>query len=184
MQEISLNILDVTQNSITAGASLIGIDVVTRGSELTVEIRDDGCGMTEEQAANVTDPFYTTRTTRRVGLGIPFFKMAAEMTGGSFSLRSQKGVGTTVTAVFDTSNIDCMPLGDIGETIFLLVTQNECDFVYHREIDGRSFTLDTRELREILGGIPLSQPEVAAFVKEYIAENSPDGREITEREIR
>lgn len=173
MQEISLNILDIVQNSIKAGASLIEVSVVSKANMLTVIIKDDGCGMDEEQVRNVTDPFYTTRTTRRVGLGVPFFKMSAEMTGGSFSLESQKGVGTTVTAVFDMSSIDCMPLGDIEETIFLLVTQNSCDFLYTREIDSASFVLDTREFREILGGIPLSEPEVAAFVKAFIAENSP-----------
>lgn len=174
MQEISLNILDIVQNSIKAGASLVEIGVSTKAGLLTVTIKDDGCGMDEEQVKNVTDPFYTTRTTRRVGLGVPFFKMSAEMTGGSFSLESQKGVGTKTTAVFDMSSIDCMPLGDINETIFLLVTQNDCDFLYTRETDSGSFVLDTREFREILGGIPLSYPEVAAFVKEFIAENSPD----------
>ena len=173
MQEISLNILDIVQNSIKAGASLIEVSVVSKENMLTVIIRDDGCGLDEEQVKNVTDPFYTTRTTRRVGLGVPFFKMSAEMTGGSFSLESQKGVGTTVTAIFDMSSIDCMPLGDIEETIFLLVTQNSCDFLYTRETDSASFVLDTREFREILGGIPLSEPEVAAFVKAFIAENSP-----------
>ncbi len=174
MQEISLNILDIVQNSIKAGADLVGIGIVTRNGLMTVTISDNGCGMDEEQVRNVTDPFFTTRTTRRVGLGVPFFKMSAEMTGGSFSIRSEKGVGTTVTAVFDTTHIDCMPLGDINETIFLLVTQNSCDFLYTRETDSASFTLDTRQFREILGGIPLSSPEVAAFVKEFIAENSPD----------
>ncbi len=174
MQEISLNILDIVQNSIKAGASLVEIGVVSKGNMLTVTINDDGCGMDEEQVKNVTDPFYTTRTTRRVGLGVPFFKMSAEMTGGSFSLESEKGVGTRVTAVFDTSSIDCMPLGDIEETIFLLVTQNSCDFLYTRGTDSGEFVLDTREFREILGGIPLSNPEVAAFVKAFIAENSPD----------
>ena len=174
MQEISLNILDIVQNSIKAGADLVGISVVTKNGIMTVTISDNGCGMDEEQLRNVTDPFFTTRTTRRVGLGVPFFKMSAEMTGGSFSIRSEKGVGTTVTAVFDTSHIDCMPLGNINETIFLLVTQNSCDFLYTRETDSAAFTLDTREFREILGGIPLSSPEVAAFVKEFIAENSPD----------
>ena len=174
MQEISLNILDIVQNSIKAGASLVRITVSQKENMLTVSIGDNGCGMDEEQVKNVTDPFYTTRTTRRVGLGVPFFKMSAEMTGGSFSLESEKGVGTTTTAVFDMSSIDCMPLGDINETIFLLVTQNECDFLYTRETPSGSFVLDTREFREILGGIPLSEPEVASFIKAFIAENSPD----------
>ena len=103
------------------------------------------------------------------------FKMAAEMTGGSFEIASQVGSGTKLRAVFRTDHIDCMPLGDVNETIHTLVTLNEgIDFVYTRRIDDRTFTLDTRELREILGDIPFSQPEVAAFLREYIVSNAPE----------
>ena len=114
MPEISLNILDVAENSTRAKASLVEITVDTdvAADTLTVVIKDDGCGMTEEQVAQVIDPFYTSRTTRKVGLGVPFFKYAAESTGGSFFIRSQVGVGTVVTAVFVLSHIDRMPLGD------------------------------------------------------------------------
>lgn len=102
MPEISLNILDVAENSVRAGASLIeiGVSVQTEEDTLTVVIKDDGCGMSAEQVEKVQDPFYTTRTTRRVGLGVPFFKQAAESTGGSFSIMSELGKGTVVTAVF------------------------------------------------------------------------------------
>ena len=108
MPEISLNILDVAENSVRAEASLIEITVSVQPEKdtLTVIIKDDGCGMTPEQAASVQDPFLTTRTTRKVGLGVPFFKQAAESTGGSFRIDSEKGKGTTVKAVFGLSHID------------------------------------------------------------------------------
>ena len=136
MPEISLNILDVAENSVRAGADLIRITVSAKPEDdtLTVVIADDGCGMTKEQELQVTDPFYTTRTTRRVGLGVPFFKQAAEGTGGSFRIESEKGKGTTVTAVFGLSHIDRMPLGDISSTIHTLIVFNEkTDFVYTYE---------------------------------------------------
>lgn len=180
MQELSLNVLDIVQNSISAKATLIEVSVCseTEGRLLTITVADNGCGMTPEQVKNVTDPFYTSRKTRRVGLGVPFFKMAAEMTGGSFEIASQPGSGTKLRATFRTDSIDCMPLGDINETVYTLVTLNEqIDFVYTRRIDERMFTLDTRELRAILGDIPFSEPEIAAFIREYIASNAPAGTE-------
>src|SRR5699024_1384129 len=116
-----------------AGAKLITILVKadTRQDTLTVSIQDNGCGMTTEQISQVTDPFFTTRTTRKVGLGVPFFKYAAESTGGSFSIESEKGKGTVVTAVFGLSHIDRMPLGDISSTIHTLITCHpDTEFVY------------------------------------------------------
>ena len=177
MTEISLNVLDVAENSTRAGASLVTIlvDVDTAADTLTVTIRDDGCGMTPEQVSRVTDPFFTTRPTRKVGLGVPFFKMAAEATGGSFSITSAVGEGTDVKAVFGLSSIDRMPLGDISTTIQnLIIYHPESDFLYRYTYDGRSFTLDTRELREILGGIPLDTPEVAQYIMEYLTENKSE----------
>ena len=176
MQELSLNVLDIAQNSISAGASLVTIlaDEDTNKGMLTIVIADDGRGMTPEQVAHVTDPFYTTRTTRRVGLGVPFFKMASEMTGGEFSIESRPGEGTTVRAAFHTGHIDCMPLGDLEETIFSLVTLNpQIDFRYVRTLNGGQSVLDTREFREILGDVPLNQPEVTRFLREYLNENFP-----------
>ena len=174
MTEISLNILDVAENSTRAGASLVTITVSadTAADRLTVIIDDDGCGMTEEQVAHVTDPFFTTRTTRKVGLGVPFFKYAAESTGGSFTIQSEPGVGTTVTAVFVLSHIDRMPLGDISSTIHTLVVYHpDTDFRYIYEYDGKSFTLDTREFREILGDVPFDTPEISSYIMEYLTEN-------------
>lgn len=177
MTEISLNILDVSENSTRAGAKLVRItvEVDTRADTLTVVIEDDGCGMSEEQVKQVTDPFYTTRTTRKVGLGIPFFKYAAESTGGSFSIESQVGTGTTVTAVFGLSHIDRMPLGDISSTIHTLILYHpETDFSYTYRYDGREFTLDTREVREILGDVPFTAPEISQYLMEFLTENKQE----------
>ena len=155
MPEISLNILDVAENSVRAEASLIEITVSVQPEEdtLTVIIKDDGCGMTPEQAASVQDPFFTTRTTRKVGLGVPFFKQAAESTGGSFRIDSEKGKGTTVKAVFGLSHIDRMPLGDISSTVQTLIVFNEhIDFRYTYEYGGKDFIIDNTEMREVRGG--------------------------------
>lgn len=174
MPEISLNILDVAENSTRAGAHLVTItvDADTESDRLTVTIEDDGCGMTEEQLSKVTDPFFTSRTTRKVGLGIPFFKYAAESTGGSFSITSKPGVGTTVTAVFILSHIDRMPLGDISSTIHTLIVYHpETDFLYRYRYGDREFSLSTREFREILGDISFDVPEISAYILEYLQEN-------------
>lgn len=174
MTEISLNILDVAQNSVRAGAKLIHISVIAgySGDKLIVTIDDDGCGMDKKQLAAVTDPFFTTRTTRKVGLGVSFFKEAAEDTGGSFEISSEPGKGTKVKAVFGLSHIDRMPLGDITSTIHSLITFNQdIDFVYKYQIDDKSFTVDTREFRAILGDVPFDSPEVSKFIKDYLSEN-------------
>lgn len=177
MTEISLNVLDVSENSTRAGATLVAITIEaqTAADTLTITIEDNGCGMSSEQTANVTDPFFTTRTTRKVGLGIPFFKYAAESTGGSFSIQSALGKGTTVTAVFGLSHIDRMPLGDISGTIHTLIVYHlDTDFVYTYQYDAESFTLDTRQLREILGDVPFDTPEVSQYIMEYLTENKQE----------
>lgn len=174
MPEISLNILDVAENSTRAGASLVEltVDADMTADLLTVVIKDNGCGMTAEQVAHVTDPFFTSRTTRKVGLGVPFFKYAAESTGGSFSIESQPGVGTTVTAVFVLSHIDRMPLGDITSTIHTLVVYHpETDFLYRYRYNEASFTLDTRQFRQVLGDVPFNTPEISEYIMEYLTEN-------------
>jgi anti-sigma regulatory factor (Ser/Thr protein kinase) len=174
MPEISLNILDVAQNSVTAGSVLTEIGVLAdRGEDrLEVAIGDCGRGMTAEQAEKVTDPFYTTRKTRKVGLGVPFLKMAAELTGGSFHIESTPGVGTKVTAVFGLSHIDRMPLGDIAGTMIALVGSNpELDFILRYRLDENGFIMDTREFRQVLEGVPLSEPEVLRYIEDFINEN-------------
>ena len=163
MPEISLNILDVAENSVRAKASLIEITVSVKPKEdtLSVVIRDDGCGMTADQAKRAQDPF---------------FKQAAESTGGTFRIDSEKGKGTTVEAVFILSHIDRMPLGDISSTIHTLIVFNEqIDFKYTYEYDDKSFTLDTREMREMLGDeISFMEPEVSLFIWEYLDNNKQE----------
>lgn len=177
MTEISLNVLDVAQNSVRANATQIEIQVIASHTSdtLTISIKDNGCGMSKDQISRVEDPFFTTRTTRRLGFGIPFFKFAAECTNGSFQIASTEGVGTTVTAIFTLSHIDRMPLGDMTETIHMLITQNTTiDFLYTYHIDGREFLLDTREFREILGELPFDAPEISAYIKEYLETNKTE----------
>ena len=175
MPEISLNIHDVTENSTRAGADHITIEVRSDSSAdtLTVVIADNGCGMDKEQLERVIDPFFTTRTTRRIGLGVPFFKLAAELSGGSFHIDSVKGEGTTVTAVFGLTNVDRMPLGDITGTIHTLILMHEdVRFTFRFAYDDREFELDTAELREILGDdISFKEAEVSAYISEYLSEN-------------
>ena len=175
MRELSLNVLDIAQNSIAAGASLTEILIKedTREKTLLIGIYDNGKGMTPEQVENVKDPFFTTRTTRKVGMGIPLFKLAAEQTGGSFTITSQVGVGTRVDALFKTDSIDFTPLGDIASTIATIVSMNEDkDFVYIRNIDGKEFEFKSSDIKKILDGVPLSEPSVMSWIEEYIKENS------------
>ncbi len=181
MRELSLNVMDIAQNSIVAGASLITVAVEesVREDWLAISVIDNGCGMTKEQVEHVIDPFYTTRTTRSVGLGVPLFKMEAEMTGGSFRIDSEKGKGTSLTAVFKPSHVDMIPLGDINGTVQLLISCNpDRDFIFTRSYeDGtgekREFSLKTRELREVLGNdVPLDSPDVVVWIKDYLAEQT------------
>ena len=176
MQELSLNILDIAQNSIVANATLIEIGVaVDENDFLAITVRDNGKGMDQETVENVINPFFTSRTTRKVGLGVPFFKQAAEDTGGSFHIESQVGIGTTIKAVFDTNNIDYTPLGEVWDTVAILIQMNEnLDFVYTVRKDGEEFVCDTRQLREIMEGMPLSDLNVVQWIKEFIRENQTE----------
>lgn len=174
MRELSLNVLDIAQNSIVAEATLITLTVREAAAEnrLIIGIADNGKGMTAEQLACVRDPFYTTRTTRRVGMGIPLFRMAAEMAGGSLSIESEPGQGTTVTAEFELNNIDRMPLGDMVGTVVTLIRLNpEIDFIYRQEVDGQVFEADTRSFREVLGDVPLNEPDIIEWIDGYLTEN-------------
>ena len=173
MRELSLNVMDIVQNSVRAGASLITVQVAEskKYDTLTITITDNGCGMSAEQVKSVIDPFFTTRTTRKVGLGVPLFKMEAEMTGGSFQIDSEEGKGTKVTAVFRPSHVDTIPLGDIASVIHLLITCNpELDFLFTHSVEEKEITLDTRTLREQLEGVPFTEPAVSAWIREYLAE--------------
>jgi len=186
MTELSLNVLDVAQNSVKAGAKLIAIsvDVSYSANLLTIAIDDDGCGMTAEQLAKATDPFYTTRSTRGVGLGVSFFKLAAEMTGGSFAITSEAGVGTKVRAEFVLNSIDRTPLGDMCSTVETLVLYNlNIDFEYAYKVDEAEFTLSTKELKETLGGIPLDTPEIAEYIRDFLKENTAECNKLLKGDI-
>lgn len=181
MRELSLNVLDIAQNSIKAEASVVEIEVCesTEKKELLIGIYDNGKGMTKEQVQAVTDPFFTTRTTRKVGLGIPFFKMSAEMTGGNFGIESEVGIGTKVRALYKTDHVDFTPLGDMCSTVVILITMNlHIDFVYKRSIDEKQFTVDTRQLKEILGDVPLNEPSIVSWLTDYIKENTKQLRQV------
>jgi len=162
---------ELLENSLDAGADTIEIEIREGGTNL-IRVKDNGKGMDRQTLENVTNPFFTSRTTRKVGLGIPLFKMAAQQTGGSFEISSAVGEGTVVKAVFDTSNIDCTPLGDVWDTVAILIQMNEdIDFVYTASRDGENFVCDTRQLKEIMEGAPLSDPMVVRWIKEFIEEN-------------
>ena len=171
-----MHLLDVAQNALKAGAKLVEITVAadTAADTLHIRIKDDGCGMSPQQLQAVTDPFFTTRTTRKVGLGVPLFKMAAELSGGGLTIDSRQGRGTAVDAAFGLAHIDRMPLGDLKGTLLLLVRTNpQVDFLYLERLDGACMELDTRQLREILGEVPLDQPDVLDWIGVYYDENSP-----------
>ena len=175
MRELSLNVMDVAQNSVRAEASLITIDVSEsdKNDNLTISISDNGCGMTEEQVKQTIDPFFTTRTTRKVGLGVPLFKMSAEQTGGSFSIESEVGKGTVTTASYVKSHVDMTPLGDINSTVEILIRCNpNIDFIFTHTTDINTFTLDTRELRDVLGDVSLDNPDVLEWIKQYLEEQT------------
>lgn len=173
MKELSLHILDIAQNSVKAGATLIQITIEedTVADTLRITVADNGCGMDKDLLQRVRDPFTTTRTTRKVGMGIPLLEAAAVQCGGGLDIQSQPGVGTTLTAWFGLSHIDRAPVGDMPGTMGVLVSGSpQLDFVYTHRVDGASFTFDTREIRTALGGVPLREPEVMAWIQDYIRE--------------
>ena len=173
MKELSLNILDITENSVKAGAALTEILIDETETELTLTIRDDGCGMSRDVVQSVIDPFYTTRTTRKVGMGVPLLKLACEQTGGRFEITSTTGVdhGTVVKAVFNKNHIDFTPLGDVVSTVTTLIQGHpDTDFLFNHKKPGGEVLLDTRELRQVLGDVPLNSYEVIKWIEEYINE--------------
>ncbi|MCK8060587.1 MULTISPECIES: ATP-binding protein [unclassified Fusibacter] len=174
MKELALHILDLVQNCITAGADRITLDINEDMEENTLSIRieDNGCGMDEETLKRVIDPFYTTRTTRSVGLGVPMFKVNAEMCGGDFNITSLVGAGTKVDAWFMYDHIDRPPLGDMPNTIVGIVLSLEsADLDYFHTRNGKTFSLSTSEMREMLGeDVSLSEVDVLQWVKAYVTE--------------
>lgn len=169
MKELSLNILDIAENSVKAKATLTEILIDENDETIVLTIKDDGTGMPEEIVKAVTDPFYTTRTTRKVGLGLPLLKMAAEQTGGSIKIESSQGEnhGTSVRAVFYKNHLDFTPLGDVISTITTLIQGHpDTDFLF----EHNGVHLDTRELRQVLEGVPLDTYDVIKWISEYLRE--------------
>ncbi len=172
MKEIALNLLDLAENSLRAGAKRVAINLGERDGFVFLTIEDDGCGMDEDFLSRVTDPYTTTRSTRNVGLGLPLAKMEAEMSGGSFSVQSRKNVGTKVSVTFQTDHIDRPPLGNVGESVSaLLADLNGTRLIFTYEAFGQSFVVDTQEILRQLDGIPIDSPEILVFVRELIQEN-------------
>ena len=177
MREISLHILDIVQNSVVAGATKIEVDVCEdiAADKLSVIITDNGCGMAKDFLERVIDPFTTKRTTRKVGLGIPLFKAAAEGTDGSFDIWSEVGVGTRVTAVFGYSHIDRQPLGNMADTMLGLFTSYEdIDFLYKHKVGDNEFEVDTAELKNVLDGVSFKSPEVYLWLSGFLAEGEQE----------
>jgi len=172
MRELSLHILDIVQNSISAQAKNISIEISeqVQADKLTIVITDDGKGMSEAFLAEVISPFATTRTTRKVGLGIPLFKEAAEETGGSFTIESKLGEGTRVCAEFGYSHIDRQPLGDIASVMYVLVHGNpNLDFYYKHNVEENEFIFDTKQIRSVLGEeVSLDRPEILSWISECL----------------
>jgi len=175
MNELSLNILDIAQNSIAADATLVEVDVEenNKSDKITIRVKDNGRGMSEDFLKTVEDPFITTRTTRKIGLGISFLKEAAEITGGTIAINSVLGVGTTISANFVMSHIDRQPIGNLTETIITLVTLNTgIDFIIRYKVDENEFVFSTHEVKELLGDdTSLNSPPIVIFLTEYVSEH-------------
>ena len=176
MDELSLYVLDITMNSVRAGADSIAITIDEVGEWLDFTVSDNGCGMTEEQVKRLSDPFFTTRKTRKVGLGIPFLTMLAEMTGGYVRVTSvheslSDEHGTTTHARFGRNHIDFIPLGDMVETVLTLIQGSpDINFTYTHRTETGTVSLSCEELREILEDVPLNEPEVLAWIGENLRE--------------
>lgn len=177
MKELSLHILDIVENSINANASLIELTLHedTNSDILYIELIDDGCGMSDEVLKRVCNPFYTTRTTRKVGLGIPLLKENAERCMGNFEIYSEEGKGTRLKASFKHSNIDRPPVGNIADTIIALISNvNHSDMYFKHSYNNNSYTIDTREIKATLEVDKIQEADVLMWIKEYIEEHEKE----------
>jgi hypothetical protein len=171
MKDLSMHILDIAENSVKAKATQVDVELKYVDDVLEMTIHDNGCGMDVEMGRNITDPFVTSRTSRKVGLGLPFLKMNAEQTGGSVIVESDLGKGTTVKATFVMSHIDCVPQGNLASTLALLMTGNP-DVNIRISIVKKdvNFEISSEEINEILDGVPISHPKVGIFIRNIIKE--------------
>lgn len=174
MRDISLHLMDIIQNSITAKADKINVFILADGEAefLTITIEDNGKGIDADLLGKLEDPFYTTRTTRKVGLGIPLLKESAERTGGELSIASQVGEKTIVSVQFGIAHIDRLPLGDIAETMVALIASNtKVDFMLELGYGVTKTVIDTMEIKQVLGGVPIQNFEVLDWIKANIEES-------------
>jgi hypothetical protein len=174
MTELSLHILDIVQNSISAKATAVSIVISESitGNSYKIEITDNGKGMDEETVAKALDPFYTTRTTRSVGLGLPLFKQAVELCEGKFLIESLPGKGTSIKASMLGNHIDRQPLGDIaGVLVQLISSYSSIHFLYKHETDYGKYEFDTNTIIGTLDGIPINDVNVIRFLRQMIQEN-------------
>ncbi len=174
MKELSLHILDIAENSTGAGADFIriAVDETFKDRYISIEIQDNGSGIRQEMIGSVTDPFVTTRKTRRTGLGISLFKAAAEQSGGSFEIESDEKTGTVLKAAFEKNHIDTAPVGDMAATITTLIAGNPgVDIRYEHTVSDGLFHLDTREIRQDLDGIDITHPAVLEKIRGLINDN-------------
>ena len=174
MQDLSAHIMDIAQNSVRAEATKIEIDIEENIIKdlFSITIRDNGCGMDAETLDRVTEPFFTSRTVRRVGLGIPLLKQNAEQTGGSLTISSREGEGTTIQAIFSHSHLDRPPVGNIANTVVLLVASNpDIRFVYRHVTEKGKYLFDSKEVKDFLEGVPVNDPEIVLALQQMIEEN-------------
>jgi hypothetical protein len=172
VRELSLHLMDILENSITAQANFIEVEINEKISEdkLLISILDNGCGMDSEMLNKVADPFVTSRTTRKVGLGISLFKSACERCEGEFEITSQLGIGTNIIASMRYDHIDRAPIGRIEDTITTVLLTIGIDLLYTHRVDDKEFVFDSREIKKIVGE-DLCSPDILMWVKEYISEN-------------
>jgi signal transduction histidine kinase len=174
LRDISLHILDLTQNSIRAKAERvdIGLSADSTAGLLSVTIEDNGCGMSKAFLAAVEDPFTTSRTTRKVGMGIPFFKLACVQSGGDFTIDSEEGKGTKLSGTMGIDSIDRLPLGNLGDSVkFLIMGSPEVRFVLTLSADGREAVIDTDEIKAQLGDVSIAEREILEWIEDFINEN-------------
>jgi anti-sigma regulatory factor (Ser/Thr protein kinase) len=173
MEDLSLHILDIAENAIAACASRIRIEIRedTRHDILTLEVSDNGRGMDAGALENVLDPFFTTRTTRRIGLGLPLLEQAAKAANGAMTIKSTPGVGTVVNATFQRSHVDRQPIGNIAATITTLIARSpDIEFIYVHTRDGHTVSLTTEEMKKHLDGIAVNSAGVLSYVMNYLSQ--------------
>ena len=173
MEDLSLHILDIVENAIAAKAKKIDLLIREELNEdrLVIEIADDGIGMDDEVREKATDPFFTTRASRRVGLGLSLMAQAGREAGGMLRIESELGKGTKVTATFQYSHIDRKPLGSMIETMTTLLLGNpELDISYSHQKEGKTYTLSSYALKEQFKNRSLAAPEVIRWLKKHLRE--------------